>query len=507
MKRIFALILCAALLLCGCGTVSHGDPTTPTYFGDTSGVKPNGSGDTAQTMSLIYDPTEQLNPFKSENTANRALFSLIYQGLFSINRAYEAEPVLCDRYSVTSDLKTYTFYLADALFSDGTKVTANDVVASLTAAQESRYYGGRLQQVKSISVSGEAVVIEMKTPMAELPVLLDIPVVKASEVTAARPLGTGPYRLELSAQSASLRRQATWWCSAKLPVFGDTIPLVKGETQAQIRDAFEFEGVSLVVSDPSSDRYVDFRGDYELWSAENGKFLYLVCNEKSKIFSDPAIRSALTHAIDRELLAEEYYHGLARPASLPASPASPWYNSSLAQRYSYAPELFADAVAAAELTENSVTILLNGDDVVRHRAGLAIADMLRAGGLKVSIIKSSAEDLVENLKYSEYDLYLGQTKLSANMDISAFFGTNTSLNYGGLADPALYQMSLDAMTNAGNFYKLHQAVMEEGQLCPILFQSHAVFVQRSMLPNLTPARDSVFHYSLGRTLEDALIKE
>ena len=93
------------------------------------------------------------------------------------------------------------------------------------------------------------------------------------------------------------------------------------------------------------------------------------------------------------------------------------------------------------------------------------------------------------------------------MDISAFFGTNTSLNYGGLADPALHQMSLDAMTNAGNFYKLHQAVMEEGQLCPILFQSHAVFVQRSMLPNLTPARDSVFHYSLGHTLEDALIKE
>lgn len=507
MKRIFLLILCAAMLLAGCGRSSSLDPTTPTYFGDTSGVKPNGSTDEVQTLSLIYDPTEQLNPFKSENTANRALFSLIYQGLFSVNRAYEAEPVLCDRYSVTADLKTYTFYLADALFSDGSRVTANDVVASLTAAQESRYYGGRLQQVKSISASGDAVVVELKTSMAELPVLLDIPVVKATEVTAGRPLGTGPYRLELSADSASLRRQAAWWCNAKLPVFGDTIALVKGESPAQIRDAFEFEGVSLVVSNPGSDRYADYRGDYELWSAENGKFLYLVCNEKSKIFSDPAICRALTHAIDRELIAEEYYHGLARPASLPASPASPWYNSSLAQRFGYAPELFAEAVAAAELTDNSITILLNGDDVVRHRAGLAIADMLRVGGLKVSIIKSSAEDLVENLKYTEYDLYLGQTKLSANMDISAFFGTNTSLNYGGLKDAALHQMSLDAMTNAGNFYKLHEAVMEEGQLCPILFQSDAVFVQRGMLPDLDPARDGIFHYSLGRTLEDALIKE
>lgn len=507
MKRIFILALCAALLLYGCGVQNSGDPTVPTYFGDTDDIQPGGSAQGAQALSLIYDPTEQLNPYKSDNTANRALFSLVYQGLFSVNREYEAEPVLCETYSVTADLKTYTFFLAEALFSDGTRVTANDVVASLKEAMQSPWYGGRLQQVSSIAVSGAAVEIKLKTPMAELPLLLDIPVVKEKEVKVASPLGTGPYRLEVNGQEAYLRRQSTWWCQANLPVYGDVIPLIAGESPAQIRDAFEFDGVSLVVSDPGSDRYADYRSDYELWSAENGKFLYLVCNEKSVIFSDPAIRSALTHAIDRELIAEEYYQGIARPASLPASPSSPWYNSSLAQRYGYAPELFAEAVAAANLTDTSVTILLNGDDVVRHRAGLAIADMLRAGGLKVSIIKSSAEDLEENLKYTEYDLYLGQTKLSANMDISAFFGTNTSLNYGGLADPALYQMSLDAMTNAGNFYKLHESVMEEGQLCPILFQSDAVFVQRGALPNLAPARDGVFHYSLGRTLEDALIKE
>ena len=151
--------------------------------------------------------------------------------------------------------------------------------------------------------------------------------------------------------------------------------------------------------------------------------------------------------------------------------------------------------------------MLNGDDVIRLRVGLAIADMLRAGGLKVNVVKSSAEELVKNLKDSEYDLYLGQTKLSANMDISAFFGKETGLNYGGLADETLYQMSLDAQTNAGNFYKLHEAVMEEGQLCPILFLSDAVYVRRGALPELSPARDSVFHYTLGRTLADALIKE
>lgn len=502
MKRMLILLLCAALLLCGCsGQNGTQNPTTPTYFGDTNGVKPNGTQQEDQTLSLVYAPEESLNPYQSQNTANRALFSLIYQGLFSVDRKYEAYPILCDTYNVSADLMTYTFYLAAALFSDGTQLTANDVVASLKAAQESPWYGGRLQHVKSISAYGGAVVVELSTPMENLPLLLDIPVVKASQVSAQKPVGSGPYRLE----GATLRRQAAWWCDAQLPVYGDTIALTEGGSPAQIRDAFEFEGISLVVADPSSDRYVDFRGDYEMWDIETGKLLYLVCNEKSAIFSNAAIRQALTHAIDRERLSQRFYHGLARAASLPASPASAWYTASLAQRYSYAPELFAEAVTGAALTENTVTLLLNGDDVIRLRVGLAIADMLRAGGLKVNVVKSSAEDLEKNLKNSEYDLYLGQTKLSANMDISAFFGTDTALNYGGLADAALYEMSLAAISNAGNFYKLHEAVMEEGQLCPVLFLSDGVYVRRGTLPELSPARDGVFFYDLGRTLENAMV--
>ena len=93
------------------------------------------------------------------------------------------------------------------------------------------------------------------------------------------------------------------------------------------------------------------------------------------------------------------------------------------------------------------------------------------------------------------------------MDISAFLGTNTSLNYGGLADPSLYALSLEALANAGNYYKLHELVMEEGQLCPILFQNNAIYTQRGAFPELSPARDNIFFYNLGRTLADALINQ
>ena len=171
MKRMLILLLCAVLLLCGCTQNGTRNPTTPTYFGDTNGVKPNGTQQEEQALSLVYDPDASLNPYQCQNTTNRALFSLIYQGLFSVDRNYEAYPILCDTYNVSADLKTYTFHLAAAQFSDGSALTANDVVASLNAAQESPWYGGRLQQVKSVSAYGDAVVVELSTPMENLPLL------------------------------------------------------------------------------------------------------------------------------------------------------------------------------------------------------------------------------------------------------------------------------------------------------------------------------------------------
>lgn len=511
MRRLFSFLLCVFLtvgLLAGCSEEKA--PYTPT--GDAldstnAATKPTDQGTATQELSLVYDPGEPLNPFQCVDNTNRVLFSLVYQGLFTVDRNYNVYPILCDTYNVSADMKTYTFHLCDALFSDGTKVTAADVAASLNAAKESPWYGGRLQHAHSIAGYGDAVVIELSTPMENLPILLDIPIVKASEVAARQPLGSGPYRIDISQQGAYLRRQAAWWCSAQLPVAQDMIPLVAGESPSQIRDAFEFRGVSLVCSDPGSEQYADYRSDYELWDCENGKFLYLVIHDKSVVFADPALRQALTYAIDREVLAERVYHGFARAASLPASPQSPWYNTSLAAKYAYAPQKFADAVTAAALESNAVTLLLNGDDVIRMRTGQAIAEMLTAGGLKVTIKKSTSEKLAQDLAAGGYDLYLGQTKLSQNMDLTAFFGTNTGLNYGGLADPALYATALEALANSGNYYNLHETVMEDGQLCPILFQNYAIYTQRGAFSNLPAARDAIFGYTLGRTLEDAWINQ
>ena len=513
MKRILSLILCLAFLfLCGCA--GSDKPYVPTgdalMDADDEGPVPTAPQENdLDSLVLAYYPDQSLNPYLCTDFTNRALFSLVYQGLFSIDRSYQPEPVLCKQYSVSADMRVYTFRLESATFSDGSALSAQDVVASLQAAKESIMYKGRFLHIAEVALSGGDVVITLDTPMENLPLLLDIPIVKASQVAENAPLGTGPYVLTATATNANLHRRSNWWSDASLQINVPTIALVSATSATQIRDEFEFSDLSLVCADPCSDRYVDYRCDYELWDCENGMFMYIsFCKDREDaIFSDPKLRAALTYAIDRDTIVNEFYRGFARSTTLPASPLFPSYSQTLASRYTYDPMKFSKAVSDAGLTGATITMLVNKEDSLRLRVAKVIAEAIEAGGLVVELSELSGNAYLEALQYRTFDLHLSQTRLSPNMDLSAFFHTNGALSHGGVNDVAAYALTLQALENHGNYYTLYQTVMDEGLLCPVLTGSYAVYATRGLLTGLTPARDNIFYSSTGRTMEQALFEQ
>ena len=514
MKPLIAIFITFSLLLClfaGCGRASTGDHT-PTGDGlswdeTTTPSNDDPIDDQVQELTLTYYEEHTMNPYQCTEYTNQALFSLLYQGLFVVDRNYNVSPLLCKNYKVSNGNSTYTFYPEAATFSDGSVLTAEDVAASLKAAKSSNIYKGRFHLVTSISVSSDGgVVVKLKTPYENFPLLLDLPIIKASEINSDRPLGTGPYKFEETPGGMQLRKRTDWWCSANLVVTAPYISLVKAKSTTQIRDEFQFGDVDMVYADPGSDSYADFRCDYELWDSENGIFLYLACSSKSAVFSNKAVRTALTHAINRELLADTYYRGFARAATLPASPLFPHYNTSLAEQYGYDAAKFTSVLEEQKLTGSTVVLLVNKDDSLRLRAARAIGEMLTQCGLVVKMKELNTSSYLSALKSQNYDLYFGQTKLSANMDLSAFFSTSGTLNYGGISNTSAYMLSLEALANTGNYYSLHKTVMDNGLLCPVLFRSYAVYTNRGVLSGMTPARDNVFYYTIGKSMADALIK-
>lgn len=515
MNKLVPLLLSCSLVLGSlAGCAAETKPYVPTGDGlsDASGNIQATSPDEQtgpQELTLVFYPDRSLNPFECTDFTNRTLFSLIYQSLFSVDRNYDAVPILCKEYKASADYRTYTIYLADATFSDGTPLTADDVIASYQAAKASKYYGGRFLHVSSVALSEDGgIKFTLDTPMEELYLLLDFPIVKADEVAAERPLGTGPYIMEDALTGTHLRRLPGWSASSDLVITAESIPLVNAESPSQIRDEFEFGDVGLVCANPCADTYADFRCDYELWDCEAGIFLYLGCNvaySQDGLFSKPEVRAALTYAIDRRALAEKYYHGFAQPTTIPVSPSSPYYSAALASRYSYNPSKFIDVIQKTTLPKEPIRLLVNKDDSLRLQVARDIAHMLTESGMPTEVMALGTAQYNRAYYDGNFDLYLGQTRLSPNMDLTPFFHPYGNIRYNGMADAMLYNLNCNALENHGNYYNLHKAVADDGRLCPILFGSYAVYASRGLLTDLSPSRDNVFFYTVGRTMDEALI--
>ena len=106
MKRLFALVSC--LLVCALlGCTAEDTPYVPTGDGlawdeaSPQNTTAPAEDTPEQELVLVYYPDRTMNPYTCTDFTNRALFSLIYQGLFTVDNHYNVSPMLCTRYTVS----------------------------------------------------------------------------------------------------------------------------------------------------------------------------------------------------------------------------------------------------------------------------------------------------------------------------------------------------------------------------------------------------------------------
>ena len=137
MKKGISVLL--ALILClGCFTGCVGSIDNSGYVPTGDALLMEGEDPAEETiapdsqdLTLAYYPDRSMNPLYGSDYTNRVVMSLMYQGLFAVDSKNNTTPILCSQYQVTPDNRTWTIYLEpNATFSDGTRVTVQDVVAS-----------------------------------------------------------------------------------------------------------------------------------------------------------------------------------------------------------------------------------------------------------------------------------------------------------------------------------------------------------------------------------------
>ena len=505
--QLMALLLCFNLLA-GCAPAA-GTAETPAAQEDVPSSQAGAQSEQpepSQPFSLPYEPDAGFNPFRCTALNNRTLLSLVYEPLFAVTSDFRAVPYLCETYTVSGDGQTHTLALRQGVtFSDGTSLTAADAAASIQAAQGSGYYGQRLRHITAVTASSDTVLtIATDAACGSPDLLLNIPVVKSGSAQAEIPVGTGPYRLD----SSRLVRTG-WWRDCEPPVNAETIPLVAADSTTGLRDLFEYGQVDLVCADPNAGIRAAYHSDYELWNNNTTILQYIGFNLSSPIFVYASLRAAVTYAIDRDAIVADTAGGFASAAVLPASPESAIYDQKLADSYAYSPAAFQAALDASEIRDmdgNGIldvytetgTRALTGTMLVCNRseqrvaAAQAVVDALNGLGFSLTLKALEYDEYVYALRNGNFDLYYGETRLSPDFDLSAFFSDGGSLCYGGIADSTLELLCAQTMENAGNAYDLHQRILERGLLCPVLFKTYAIYSARGSVSNLSPCLDGVF---------------
>ncbi len=501
MKKFFASLLSVALLFslsaCSGGPVPDVSSSAPSASED--GSKEEIPPPRVVPFTLAFYPEYSLHPVLAANRANLTLAPLLYESLFAVDASFQAQPVLCRSYAVSEDKLVWTFTLWDQIsFSDGTPFTGQTAADALNLARApgSRYQE-RLADVADISAPegvSDQLVVTLRRPNGSLPLLLDIPIALGD---GERPAGTGPY--VLAEDGNSLTARSGWWQKDKvLPV--QTIPLHGVNKSDELIYAFDAGEIFLVDVDLMATNAMGYGGNYQTWDYATADFLYLGFNTQSGLCRAPEVRRTLACAVDRNTVASTIYAGHARAACLPVHPDSPLYSRAAADAFpGFDLETLALRAEEQRLSGKTLVFLVNSENTAKTAAAQHIVYQLEAAGLTVDFQKLSFEDFTAALAAGSFDLYLGETVLTADFNLAPLLSSAGALNCGGwqdeAADSLLYAMRAAAPEDKpAAAQALFSLLGQQTPIVPIAFKNGSVLTQWGRLSGLAPVRGNVFYH-------------
>lgn len=546
-RRISALTIALSLLLSltACGGQGDSSQGSASDAAPAASDQSSGGASAAQSFSLGYYKGEGLHPYTCSNTTNQNLMGLIYEPLFAIDQTFATEPCLAksctiqvtsasgseeekdtegdasetgtegdetDQKDASKEEKkkeqprskiagktTCTIQLRDDVtFSDGTSLSAEDVVYSLEQAKgKGSIYRERLSDVTSITTSGSTtVVIEINAADAAFDSLLDIPIISRSG--GSNPIGTGPYVLNTKkGKAVSMTRNTNWWQEGTLPA--DTITLYAADDSDMMIFGFGSGSISMVNTDLTGTNALSYTGDYNVVDYPTTSMLYVGCNTHSGPCQNQSFRQALYYVFDRDTLATKMLSGHAEPTVLPVSPKSKLYDEKLAETYAWSEETAKKKLADGHYYNQTLKLIVNKESAFKTAFAEEMKKELEAIGIKVQVEALAWDEFADALDERSFDLYLGEVKLKSNFDLTAVIGSNGNLNYGGYQDKDLEKLltkfqTADKASRAAAAKNLYKAVADAAATIPLCFKNHSVLTHWSANASIAPTQQNLFYH-------------
>ena len=496
--------MCALMLLISCVS-----PAFASYLQDD-----------ALHLGVISVASNVTNPLDPVEREFMSLTDLMYEGLMYIDDNYEPQPCLAESYQVSTNGKTWYFYLRDDVtFHDGTPLTAHDVVATaqeiLRLAEEGK---GRYSTLKyfinSIQASNNlTVVIEtVNRPNHAFLYAMNFPVLKAGEVQAERPAGTGAYYLDIFVPQDYMLLSAYngWWQNKPER---EQIMVTFHTTNRELISSYEYSRVDAVLTRAiTAAQYrsgvTSFNISYRTTQLET-----LLMNNNARELQDVKVRQAIRYMINMNDIVDNVYYGMVTRTDTPLIPGTWTYLGDADNLHEYNKQ---KAIALLDESgwidgEDEDTIrekVIDGkkanlhlrfyvyeeqENSVRVETANRIAEALLEVGVECNVETLTYTDVKARLKANNFDLCLAAFNMDTAPDPGFMLISGNTGNFGRYNNKEMDKLFTTLRSNACLDKNMYAQTLQQIQLrfwedCPFvcLYYRNGSILTRKMF---TDARD------------------
>jgi peptide/nickel transport system substrate-binding protein len=389
-RILSAGMIALALAAAGCGASSG-----------TTGSSGSSGGTTATSNTLVIANAVKVDTLDPEaNSVNESIWldQNLYSRLLQPNSTGTGLlPDLASSWTIAKNGLSYTFHLrSDAKFSDGTPVTASDVVYSIKRARAfSGGWGFLLTAVKTITAP-DAHTVTMTLSQPHAPLLADLAMYAYSVVPEKlvkaqgakffqHPVGSGPFMVTSYSPDSEvdLTRNPHFYgtkpkiSTVKIMIVPDdnTRVLMLESKKADVIENPPGNLVSQIDKTPGL--------SVQLFPSTRVDFIQL--DEHYAPFKKQLVREALNYAIDRKAIVQLAYQGHATEGSSFMPYKMQFYDSSITP-YPYDPAKAKQLLAQAGYPRGFKTFLITvSGDVAGQAEAVVVKQELAAVGINVAI--------------------------------------------------------------------------------------------------------------------------
>jgi peptide/nickel transport system substrate-binding protein len=337
------------------------------------------------------DPSKDTSPLGFNYRLN------VFDALTQLQRDGQMAPRLAAKWSYSPDLLEWTFTLRDdAVFHDGSKFTAADVVWTIERilADDTTPVRTFLKLVKTVQrVDDRTVKFTLVQPYA----IFDrqISYINMMSKTyfdkvgdagyATKPVGTGPYRFVewVKDDRMVLKANPTYWGGEPAIKTATFRPIPAEASRVSALMSGEIDLVPALP--PSLMPQLSRMPDIKVGTAPGFRVIFMAFNVNVAPVDNPMIREAIDRAIDRESLTKNLLRGLGKPTGIMVPPMNIGYDSSFTPT-PYDPEAARKLVHDSGYNGKPIIIQYpNNNLTMANEVVQAIAGYMTAVGLKVEI--------------------------------------------------------------------------------------------------------------------------